>query len=408
MGLTYLVRLSFLSVVLVGMACEVGAGSGSVGEFQSTLPTASALHLAMEPASNASATGLAGRLHAPLEAPASGLHDVTVQAMDAVNLDIALLLAPLEQVTTALPVQEDADTAVWRSTNDAGSEENLLVIRRVSDGYYDSLLASRLTAPAGSPWRPRLAGSYTPGTQPGQGQGSMWIDLDTDLDPATSGTLLVLWSTLGGQREIEVFEYDLTTAEGDVAPRNGTSGFHENADLSGSFAFSGRIAILREDGEDLIEADALIVSRWTAQAEGRSDATSRAPPRSSRGSTRRLPPSAGRPTARSRRSTQSMGRRRITRRKARSTTRSSNPRAGSRTARSWNPPTPFCRRAPPSPRRRSFPRKPTEPATVHINAGMTRVSGALQADTLIANSVVGSSYTPGVGNVFQFPPRSRV
>jgi hypothetical protein len=272
MGLTYLVRLSFLSVVLVGMACEVGAGSGSVGEFQSTLPTASALHLAMEPASNASATGLAGRLHAPLEAPASGLHDVTVQAMDAVNLDIALLLAPLDQVTTALPVQEDAETAVWRSTNDAGSEENLLVIRRVSDGYYDSLLASRLTAPAGSPWRPRLAGSYTPGTQPGQGQGSMWIDLDTDLDPATSGTLLVLWSTLGGQREIEVFEYDLTTAEGDVAPRNGTSGFHENADLSGSFAFSGRIAILREDGEDLIEADALIVSRWTAQAEGRSDA----------------------------------------------------------------------------------------------------------------------------------------
>lgn len=34
-----------------------------------------------------------------------------------------------------------------------------------------------------------------------------------------------------------------------------------------------------------------------------------------------------------------------------------------------------------------------------INAGLTHVSGVLQADTVIANSVVGSSYTPGVGNL---------
>jgi hypothetical protein len=272
MGLTYLVRLSLLSVALVGMACEVGPGNGWVEEFQSTLPTSSGLRLAMEADSDAPPTGRVGKLHAPLGAPASGFYDLTVQAMEVVNLDVARLLAPLAEATTTPPVLEAPDTVVWRSTNDAGSEEHLLVIRRMSDGYYDSLMASRSFVPAGSPWRPRLAGSYTPGTQFGQGQGSMWIDLDTDLDPGTSGTLLVLWSALEGEREIAVFEYALTTAGGDLVPRNGSSGFHENADLSGSFAFSGRIAIPQEDGEDSTQTDALIVSRWTAQAEGRSDA----------------------------------------------------------------------------------------------------------------------------------------
>jgi len=38
-------------------------------------------------------------------------------------------------------------------------------------------------------------------------------------------------------------------------------------------------------------------------------------------------------------------------------------------------------------------------AMVTVDAGMTRVSGVLQADTVIANTVVGSAYTPGPGNV---------
>jgi len=36
---------------------------------------------------------------------------------------------------------------------------------------------------------------------------------------------------------------------------------------------------------------------------------------------------------------------------------------------------------------------------VEVNAGMARFSGVVQCDTLIANSVVASSYTPGAGNV---------
>jgi hypothetical protein len=38
-------------------------------------------------------------------------------------------------------------------------------------------------------------------------------------------------------------------------------------------------------------------------------------------------------------------------------------------------------------------------AMVNINAPMVRTDGVLQTDTLIAQSVVGSSYTPGAGNV---------
>ena len=37
--------------------------------------------------------------------------------------------------------------------------------------------------------------------------------------------------------------------------------------------------------------------------------------------------------------------------------------------------------------------------SVEVNAGMSRFAGVVQADTLIANSVVASSYTPGAGNI---------
>lgn len=37
---------------------------------------------------------------------------------------------------------------------------------------------------------------------------------------------------------------------------------------------------------------------------------------------------------------------------------------------------------------------------VQVDAGMSRFSGVVQADTVIANSVVGTSYTPGAGNIW--------
>jgi len=36
---------------------------------------------------------------------------------------------------------------------------------------------------------------------------------------------------------------------------------------------------------------------------------------------------------------------------------------------------------------------------LEVNAGMARFSGVVQCDTLVTNSVVASSYTPGAGNV---------
>lgn len=39
-------------------------------------------------------------------------------------------------------------------------------------------------------------------------------------------------------------------------------------------------------------------------------------------------------------------------------------------------------------------------ATITVNAGMTQISSVTQVDTLIANSVVSASYTPGTGNVW--------
>lgn len=38
--------------------------------------------------------------------------------------------------------------------------------------------------------------------------------------------------------------------------------------------------------------------------------------------------------------------------------------------------------------------------TLTVNAGMSRFSGVVQADTVISNSVVSASYTPGAGNIW--------
>jgi hypothetical protein len=39
-------------------------------------------------------------------------------------------------------------------------------------------------------------------------------------------------------------------------------------------------------------------------------------------------------------------------------------------------------------------------AAVNINAAMTQTSGIFQAGTIIADSVIASSYTPGAGNIY--------
>ena len=37
---------------------------------------------------------------------------------------------------------------------------------------------------------------------------------------------------------------------------------------------------------------------------------------------------------------------------------------------------------------------------ITVNAGMSKFSGVVQCDTLIANSVAAASYTPGAGNIW--------
>jgi hypothetical protein len=37
---------------------------------------------------------------------------------------------------------------------------------------------------------------------------------------------------------------------------------------------------------------------------------------------------------------------------------------------------------------------------LNVNSGLSRFSGTVQADTVITNSVISSSYTPGAGNIW--------
>ena len=38
--------------------------------------------------------------------------------------------------------------------------------------------------------------------------------------------------------------------------------------------------------------------------------------------------------------------------------------------------------------------------TLNVSAGLSRFSGVVQADTVISNSVISASYTPGAGNIW--------
>ena len=51
----------------------------------------------------------------------------------------------------------------------------------------------------------------------------------------------------------------------------------------------------------------------------------------------------------------------------------------------------------------SLPRAPCADVTaamVTVNAAMSSFSGVVKADTVITNSVVSASYTPGAGNIW--------
>jgi hypothetical protein len=41
-----------------------------------------------------------------------------------------------------------------------------------------------------------------------------------------------------------------------------------------------------------------------------------------------------------------------------------------------------------------------EAASVNLNSAMVKCDGVLQSDSLITNTVVAASYTPGAGNVW--------
>jgi len=42
----------------------------------------------------------------------------------------------------------------------------------------------------------------------------------------------------------------------------------------------------------------------------------------------------------------------------------------------------------------------TNVTMVTVDAGMSRFSGVVQADTVICNSIISASYTPGAGNIW--------
>ena len=286
MRLSLVLLFSIVPLAVAGTGCQPGPDAAAIDPFLSALPSAATLDISMPGTATTTQSsiraGLGQRLPAMAGAPGnddpelpsapSAFHEATMQTMASLNVILLRLLEPIDAATAAaIPVLDGSDAATWRGFSPDGTEEHLMVIHRMAGGYFDTYMASRSTSEPGASWRHRLTGSYTPNTHPGAGQGSMWVDLGTDIDPASEGKVLVLWSILGGEREVAVFEYDVVTSGGQDKAHHGSSRFHERADGSGEFVFQGPATFDTGEGDVKTFEDALIVTRWTPESDGRTD-----------------------------------------------------------------------------------------------------------------------------------------
>ena len=234
-------------------------------EFVGALPTDALLTL-LGPGDEAQD----GQVSGALVGEVSEYYRITKTTTAAVNKGLKHILEPIRWlVNNRQPTSLDRNTAVWFARDGVAQRDFLLVMRRQT-GYFDFTLVSRTLG--ADDWSVLLFGNFTPGAEPGRGQGAVLVNLDGDGDDNSVGKVLALWSNVGDERTVTAYFYEASGDLQDHGPRNEV--YHYMRERTGAGVFVYHIAGLDIDkpgsGKDALE-NVAIISRWDETGAGRAD-----------------------------------------------------------------------------------------------------------------------------------------
>ncbi|MFT7624237.1 MAG: hypothetical protein ACI9WU_003424 [Myxococcota bacterium] len=185
---------------------------------------------------------------------------------------LAHILLPLRWVVNHFqPRFQGRDKAVWMGSSPLDPQQHLLVVRRRAANVYRYALLARLKSEAGNPaaWRLRIVGQSVGGIER---HGSVWVNLDNDLDANSEGKVLAHWTRnrAEGTRTISAFFFGWS--DGSEAPIDMAAHFAEENDGSGLLVHAVPDYDFNqgEAGKEALE-DAVLISRWNHTGAGRGD-----------------------------------------------------------------------------------------------------------------------------------------
>jgi len=190
-----------------------------------------------------------------------------------VNRALSAFLSPIARLVRATePTWASDARLVWRGVPAGSLDEDLLVVERAEDGHFEYTLWSRDRIRPLAEWRFRAYGSTTPGAGARRGRGVMWVDLDADRNARSHGKVLALWERAAARREVAIAFYAASPDDAETPARTKSFLFAREADGRGTLAFGPELVDVHDDPARTALEEVRVLTRWTAEGRGRSDA----------------------------------------------------------------------------------------------------------------------------------------
>jgi hypothetical protein len=282
--LQMMTSLALLVALTVGGCGDPTAGTPAedpVDVFRAALPRAADLELSVP--DDSAETGALSVIEAPLsviEAPLVGersaFYELARTSVRDTNRGLAAILDPIANVIdTVPPVSVEENRAMWFGSGLADPEQHLLVVDRKDDRHFEYALYSRLKTEATDPdaWRAVIGGTFTPAGQ-GRGQGAVWVNANNDLDPASTGQFLALWSNANEDRgrSVTLYQYEYAANTALAPPINAAAHFQSEPDESGVYVYGiSDVDIHKQDPTKPLGENVAVITRWTPSGAGRAD-----------------------------------------------------------------------------------------------------------------------------------------
>lgn len=273
-----LVAALLLALPLLAGACDVGGGDPGVS-FEDALPLESSLQV-ITPGDETLETGAPGDVDDGVGTQAGGLgtlpssfQQAAVNQSRVLNHYLKSIRLRITGLMSGKAAYKDQSRRVWIAVG-LQDKVHALAMERHEDGHFSYQVLYRPDAEEPLVWLVVVAGTYTPGENR-QGQGAIWIDLDQDAKPQSTGVVLALWSRDDDGVVISASVHDADTGDPD-GPGGGarTEAYHyeKHADGGGLFVFDTHLLQPNPDGAGMLPRLAHMIARWRDDGSGRADA----------------------------------------------------------------------------------------------------------------------------------------